>query len=179
MTQSGSTGWRNMPCRWTSWAVAPAFGLFAGAVFAVWIGAGNTIAVIGGILCTVVAGLLLDRVFCLRFDSKASEAQNVAPQLAAKRQTPVKAEGIGDATQQRPEKLDKARGGQADDLKRINGVGPGLEGSLNELGIFHFDQIAAWRAENVNWIDENLLRFKGRASRDNWVAQAKKLGKRA
>jgi len=60
-------------------------------------------------------------------------------------------------------------------LKKIKGVGPALEKSLNEMGVFHFDQIAGWTAEEVAWIDDNLLRFRGRATRDGWVAQAAKL----
>ena len=40
------------------------------------------------------------------------------------------------------------------------------------MGFFHFDQIASWDASQVAWVDENLDGFKGRASRDDWVAQA-------
>ena len=42
----------------------------------------------------------------------------------------------------RPPKLEGARGGQADDLWRISGVGPKIERILNELGVYHYDQIA-------------------------------------
>ena len=73
----------------------------------------------------------------------------------------------------RPAALDAPRAGAADDLKRIKGVGPKLEKLLHSLGIFHFDQIAAWTETELAWIDENLEGFKGRASRDEWVAQAK------
>ncbi|PJE29779.1 NADH dehydrogenase subunit E [Pseudooceanicola antarcticus] len=77
----------------------------------------------------------------------------------------------------KPEALDAARDGKADDLKKISGVGPKLEGVLNEIGIFHFDQIAAWDAAQVAWADQNLVGFKGRVSRDDWVGQARKLAK--
>jgi predicted flap endonuclease-1-like 5' DNA nuclease len=40
--------------------------------------------------------------------------------------------------------LKDARDGKPDDLKKISGVGPKLEGVLNEMGFYHFDQIAAW-----------------------------------
>lgn len=72
----------------------------------------------------------------------------------------------------RPESLSEARGGQADDLKKIKGVGPKLESLLNALGFYHFDQIAAWTADEVAWVDANLQGFKGRVSRDKWVQQA-------
>jgi ABC-type transporter lipoprotein component MlaA len=55
------------------------------------------------------------------------------------------------------------------------GVGPGLEKMLNKMGIWHFDQIAAWTAKELKWVDENLKGFKGRATRDEWVKQSKKL----
>ena len=94
------------------------------------------------------------------------------PMAASKKAKPAaKATEAGD----KPEVLDTAREGGADDLKLIKGVGPKLEGVLNDIGIYHFDQVAAWTAEHVAWADQNLVGFKGRVSRDNWVDQAKKL----
>ncbi len=72
-----------------------------------------------------------------------------------------------------PAKLEAAREGGADDLKRIKGVGPKLEAMLHRMGFFHYDQIAVWTASEVAWVDDNLEGFKGRVSRDDWVAQAK------
>ena len=77
----------------------------------------------------------------------------------------------------KPEGISAPRGGMADDLKRISGVGPTLEKMLHGLGYFHFDQIAAWGASDVAWVDENLEGFKGRVSRDNWVSQAQELAR--
>jgi NADH-quinone oxidoreductase subunit E len=82
---------------------------------------------------------------------------------------------LGDVVAQKPASLAGANNGTADDLKQIDGLGPALEKQLNGLGIWHFAQMASWSAAEVVWIDENLKRFKGRASRDNWVDQAKKL----
>lgn len=73
----------------------------------------------------------------------------------------------------RPEALSAPKGGKADDLKQIKGVGPKLEKLCNELGFFHFDQIANWTEAEVAWVDANLKGFKGRVSRDGWVEQAK------
>ncbi len=84
--------------------------------------------------------------------------------------------GDGDvsAPEAKPETLSGPRAGQtADDLKRITGVGPKLEGVLNELGFYHFDQIAAWTPEQVAWVDARLT-FKGRIERDDWIGQAAK-----
>eukprot|EP00095_Tigriopus_kingsejongensis_P000884 snap_masked-scaffold3970_size7010-processed-gene-0.1 protein:Tk00884 transcript:snap_masked-scaffold3970_size7010-processed-gene-0.1-mRNA-1 annotation:"nadh dehydrogenase subunit e" len=71
-----------------------------------------------------------------------------------------------------PETLTAARASGADDLKRISGVGPKLEGVLNDLGFYHFDQIAKWTAAEIQWVD-NRLKFKGRILRDDWIGQAK------
>ena len=73
-----------------------------------------------------------------------------------------------------PETLDEPRAGGADNLKLISGVGPKLEQTLNELGIYHFDQIAKWTAAEIAWVDARV-RFKGRIQRDDWMAQAKTL----
>lgn len=64
---------------------------------------------------------------------------------------------------------------QADDLKKIKGVGPKLEKTLNQLGIFTFAQVSKMGKKEYEQLDELLDSFKGRAKRDNWAKQAKKL----
>jgi NADH-quinone oxidoreductase subunit E len=76
----------------------------------------------------------------------------------------------------RPEALNAPRNGKADDLQAIKGVGPKIETVLNELGIYHYEQIAAWTEDNKSWVND-YLRFKGRIDREQWVAQAVKLAK--
>lgn len=68
--------------------------------------------------------------------------------------------------------LTEARDGTPDDLKKISGVGPKLEGLLHSNGVFHFDQIAAWTPSEIAYMDEQLS-FKGRIERDGWIDQAK------
>ncbi len=84
---------------------------------------------------------------------------------------PAAAEEVAEVA---PETLKEARGGLPDDLKLLKGVGPKLEQTLNELGFFHFDQIAEWGEAEVAWVDSRL-KFKGRIERDGWIAQAAKL----
>jgi len=67
-----------------------------------------------------------------------------------------------------------APAGKADDLKKIEGVGPTLERKLNALGITRYDQIAALTDEEVTKVDD-ALNYKGRVSRDDWVGQARTL----
>jgi NADH-quinone oxidoreductase subunit E len=81
-----------------------------------------------------------------------------------------------DAVGKRPAALAAPRGGTADDLKRIKGVGRVNEGKLNALGIFHFDQIAAWLRKEIDWVG-HYLSFPGRIDREEWVRQAGVLAK--
>lgn len=74
----------------------------------------------------------------------------------------------------RPRGLMAPRGGNADDLKRIRGIGKQNEGRLHALGIWHFDQIAAWVKDEIDWVG-SYLAFPGRIEREEWVAQAKVL----
>jgi predicted flap endonuclease-1-like 5' DNA nuclease len=72
----------------------------------------------------------------------------------------------------KPPGLAGPRQGFADDLKRIKGIGPQNERRLHALGIWHYDQIAAWNGQNIEWI-ASFLKFPGRIDRENWVSQAK------
>ncbi|MCZ8374515.1 MAG: NADH-quinone oxidoreductase subunit NuoE [Beijerinckiaceae bacterium] len=101
---------------------------------------------------------------------KATPAKPVAAKPAAKAEEPAP---VGDEF--KPELLKKARGGKADDLELIWGVGPKLAAMLNRMGVYHFDQIAGWTDQNLAWVDQNLEGFKGRAKRDDWIGQSKKL----
>jgi len=97
------------------------------------------------------------------------------PKPAAK-PSPAKAAGpspVGDEF--KPELLKEPRAGKSDDLELIWGVGPKLGAMLNRMGIYHFEQIAVWTPENLAWVDQNLEGFKGRAQRDDWIGQAKRL----
>jgi predicted flap endonuclease-1-like 5' DNA nuclease/uncharacterized membrane-anchored protein YhcB (DUF1043 family) len=80
------------------------------------------------------------------------------------------------AVGEKPDDILKApRGGKADDLKLIWGVGPKLESVLNAAGFYHFDQIAKWTEREIEWVDTQLGDFAGRAVRDKWVEQCGKL----
>lgn len=92
-------------------------------------------------------------------------AATPAPLMAS----PVAAASAGDG----PARLSAPRGGKADNLKEIEGIGPAMEKLVNEMGFYHFDQIATWTDADVAWVDANMKNFKGRITRDRWVAQAK------
>lgn len=96
---------------------------------------------------------------------RAAKAKPATPKAATPKPTKAKVEG--------PARLKAARKGKADDLKEIEGIGPAMEKLVNELGFYHFDQIAGWSDADVDWVDANMKTFKGRITRDKWVAQAK------
>ena len=75
---------------------------------------------------------------------------------------------------QKPELLSAPRNGEKDNLTRIKGIGLKIEEMLNDIGIYHFDQIASWNAENIAWAD-STLGFPGRAIREQWISQAQAL----
>ncbi|MGB3805628.1 MAG: hypothetical protein WA936_00350, partial [Erythrobacter sp.] len=62
-----------------------------------------------------------------------------------------------------------------DDLTRLKGLGPKLATILNEQGVTRFSQIAGWSEADIDRVDDQLGRFKGRIRRDHWVEQAKLL----
>jgi predicted flap endonuclease-1-like 5' DNA nuclease len=71
----------------------------------------------------------------------------------------------------KPPVLASARNGAPDDLTLIESISLMQQTTLYALGIFHFDQIAAWSEENVAWVDQ-YLRLQGRIDEEEWVEQA-------
>jgi len=108
----------------------------------------------------------------------AKPAKAAAPAAKVKAATAATPDYDGDGAHEgsgegkRPKTLKAARRGKADDLKQIKGIGPKLETLCNKMGFYHFDQIAKWTADEVAWVNANLEGFKGRVTRDDWVAQA-------
>ena len=68
-----------------------------------------------------------------------------------------------------------SRNGQADDLTRINGIGPVLAQTLKELGITTYAQIANFSAADIERVSTELDSFPGRIERDRWVEGAREL----
>ena len=173
------------------WSTAGAVGFFAalllGVAFAVFFG-----LVITGLVCTGygpedrgieardVEATLRGVTGITGYKAPDVEEEVPAP-VAAAVATPAQSAAVTVAETEtepagtKPAALSAPRGGAADDLKQIKGVGPKLEELCHALGFYHFDQIAGWSAAEVAWVDENLKGFKGRVSRDNWVEQAKTL----
>ncbi len=170
-------------CKIICWAIAGLVGLIL--LWKLSVTLVFILALLIGVILTILLGIVLTRLFCSVEDAytaptpapeptptPAPEPKPVEKPAAVKSPAAPAATGEGGT---RPEALKAARGGRGDDLKQIKGVGPKLEQQLNEMGFYHFDQIAAWSADEVAWVDANLKGFKGRISRDNWIEQAKTL----
>lgn len=105
-----------------------------------------------------------------------------APTVSKKVAEPVKATAVP-VNKEETAKVDTSKPGfllsekpaSPDDLTLIKGVGPKLAISLNEMGIYTFKQLSGLSEKDLQWVDDNLTAFKGRAFRDNWVDQAKSL----
>ncbi|MEM1100970.1 MAG: NADH:ubiquinone oxidoreductase [Pseudomonadota bacterium] len=194
--QSGSTS-----CTISSFAMAAFIGALATIVFRIFAGYLWTQSIFLGGLVIVALGVVFAYIFCRELPAlqdvkapgadrkpvpqpgeapapgvdKAVEAEPVKVPEPARAAAPDPGEVAAAGEGTRPEALSAARDGKADNLKEIKGIGPKLEKLCNTLGFYHFDQIASWSADEVAWVDQNLEGFKGRVTRDEWVAQAKVL----
>ena len=70
---------------------------------------------------------------------------------------------------------DEPAGGLRDNLKLIKGVGPAIEKTLNELGIFRYIQIAEMSEYDIDRIARRLKGFRSRIYREDWIGQARDL----
>ena len=186
------------------WLIAVAAGVIA-AILARWIGsAGVAAALLAGVFVFVVFGVLLGLFWKVpgmggddhahgdghghgedhshdHAPAKAAMPEQVsAPMIASVAPVPVMAPVAAAlamaADPARPKGLAGPRAGKGDDLQVIEGIGPDLEKLCHEMGIFHFDQIAAWGAGEIAWMNGNLTGFRDRVTRDKWVAQARLIG---
>ena len=100
--------------------------------------------------------------------------QVIAAAAAPPEQAPVRAVAAPAVRRAKPPVLPAARHGAPDDLTLIEGVSLLQQTTLYSLGVFHFDQIAAWSEENVAWVDQ-YLRLQGRIDEQEWLEQAREL----
>lgn len=104
---------------------------------------------------------------------EAAKREEAARQAALPPASPALPDEAAHAGE-RPPGYIHAIGQAPDNLKLISGIGKQNEQRLNQLGIWHFSQIAAWSKANVDWVG-SFLAFPGRIEREHWVDQAHKL----
>ena len=111
---------------------------------------------------------------------RAASAPAKAPKVAAKpaAKSPARATSAKASKSTSgfsiPNRLAAPRGGKPDDLLLIKNIGPINKRKLNEHGIYHFDQIAAWKHSDIAAV-EAYLEFDGRIAQEDWINQAKQL----
>ncbi len=128
--------------------------------------------------CDMIARAAIDGISRAQGDVGVDLGESEEPMLeeavaeeAAPAETGVEAPAAG--VNQQFEALSAPRGAP-DDLKKIAGLGPVIEQKLNDMGVFHFWQIASFSPEDAARVDEALA-IKGRVERDGWIEQAKRL----
>lgn len=126
----------------------------------------------GWIFLAFVLGWLCHWFFCCR----GKEEKNTNLRKSALAAAPLTAQETVQTTVDdswKPQGF-ATRPDNADELKRIKGIGAVIEETLNKLGIYRFEQIASWNEDNVSWV-EKFLAFPGRVDREGWISQARTL----
>lgn len=96
--------------------------------------------------------------------AKGPDPQKTAPVVATRKALPGA----------QPASLPSPRDGAPHDLTKIKGIGPKSVVKLHALGVFHYDQIAAWNLDNARWISATI-NAPGRVERFKWIQQARDL----
>jgi len=106
-------------------------------------------------------------------DASAADNDSASPQESG--DTIVEASGpVDDGAYD--DYADETEGaGLRDNLKRINGIGPAIEKTLNELGIFRYRQIADMTDYDIDRVAKRLKGFRSRIYREDWMGQAREL----
>ena len=71
--------------------------------------------------------------------------------------------------------VDGTNDADRDNLKQIKGVGPAIEKTLNEMGIFRFNQIAEMSEYDIDRVAQRLKGLHSRIYREDWIGQARDL----
>jgi len=79
------------------------------------------------------------------------------------------------ATAEVTELYNREPGGLRDNLRLIKGIGPAIEKTLNELGIFRYHQIAEMTEYDIDRVAQRLKGFSSRIHREDWIGQARDL----
>jgi NADH-quinone oxidoreductase subunit E len=130
-------------------------------------------ALIGGVIGYLVCKLQSNKVDEIKIDPKivpnTPEEEEIEEVLEALEEI----ETI-EKNNSKPHSLKEPIDGKKDNLSTIKGIGPKLEEKLNNIGIFHFHQIANWSEDNIKWLYENAD-FPNSANKKSWIVQAKEL----
>jgi predicted flap endonuclease-1-like 5' DNA nuclease/uncharacterized membrane protein YeaQ/YmgE (transglycosylase-associated protein family) len=110
-------------------------------------------------------------------NTKPAEAPRPAarsPAVAPIRPDAARAPQGASGEPSKPIGIDAPFNDKADNLKLIKGIGAKNEKICNDLGVFHFAQIADWSSDEAAWVGHHMA-FPGRVEREHWIPQAKLL----
>ena len=111
--------------------------------------------------------------------AEVADEVDAVDELADAEESALSAEGNEDAYAAGETSFEDAHGDTGtlprDDLKLIKGVGPAIEKTLNEMGIFRFHQIAEMSEYDIDRIAHRLKGFRSRIYREDWMGQAREL----
>ena len=168
---SAAGDWRD---RWHGWAILAALALTFVAILK-WIPglAGHVLEVALLLFFAYITGCACGCAFSRAGDEDdATEKDDAPAPAAAENHAEIFGfDSLASYPGARPAALLAPRGGVADDLTRIAGLRPGAAKALGDIGVWHFDQIAAWGAPEVAWVEHHLSQT-GLVGRENWVEQA-------
>ncbi len=138
------------------------------------------VALIGGII-----GYLIGHAGCSKKSSSCNEKTKSTHELHIDKRESKEDEGLtvisSNSTNEpkevgkKPTLLLEPREDGKDNLQLIKGIGKVSEKFLNDIGIYHFEQIAKLTKEEVIWLNNSMTLFQGKIEREEWVTQAKKL----
>jgi len=97
-----------------------------------------------------------------------------SPAVEPIRPDAARAPQVASGEPSRPVGIDAPFSDKADNLKLIKGIGAKNEKICNDLGVFHFAQIADWSSDEAAWVGHHMA-FPGRVEREHWIPQAKLL----
>ena len=88
---------------------------------------------------------------------------------------PISGDGHEGLNGNRIDTEDGAFASLRDDLKLIKGVGPAIEKTLNEMGIFRFAQLADMTEYDIDRVAKRIKGLRSRIYREDWMGQARSL----
>ena len=97
------------------------------------------------------------------------------PEVEPEPEPEAEAEAVPDAEAEAEMATDIGPPSLRDNLKRIKGVGPAIEKTLNEIGMFRFEQIADMSEYDIDRVARRLKGFHSRIYREDWIGQAREL----
>jgi len=120
---------------------------------------------------------MTDRPEMIDVSNAVAAAQTAVQKVLAQTEIDLTPREHQDHAAGKPVGLPRPRDGRRDNLREIMGLSPLDESTLNNLGIYHFEQVASWTQAEVRWLEDHVF-VEGRVERESWQAQAREFVRR-